>query len=83
MVPLTREVRMSTKGQIVIPLAIRRRMGLKPGDNLVIVGGDSEATLMTAKRYAESLRGTARGIYGRTREEIDAYVREERRKWPR
>ena len=83
MVPLAREVRMSTKGQIVIPLEIRRRMDLKPGDHLVIVGGDSEATLMTPTRYAESLRGAARGIYGRTREEIDAYVREERRKWPR
>ncbi len=78
-----RAVRMSTKGQIVIPLEIRRRMGVKPGDDLVIIGGDGEVTLMTAKRYAESLRGTAQGIYGRTREEIDAYVREERRTWPR
>jgi AbrB family looped-hinge helix DNA binding protein len=74
---------MSTKGQIVIPLEIRRRMGVKPGDDLVIIVGDGEVTLMTAKRYAESLRGTAQGIYGRTREEIDAYVREERRTWPR
>lgn len=80
---ITRAVRLSTKGQIVIPHAIRQQMGLRPGDELMIIGRDGEATLMTAKRYAESLRGTARGIYGRTREAIDAYVREERRTWPR
>lgn len=83
MTPLTKPVRLSTKGQIVIPLELRRRMGIKPGDRLVIVGGESEATLMTARRYAESLRGAARGVYGRTREEIDAYVRGERRTWGR
>ena len=81
MVRTYRPVRVSTKGQIVIPLAIRRRLGIKPGDQLVIVGGEYEAVLMKAKRYAESLRGIARGVYGRTREEVDAYVRGERRTW--
>ena len=81
MVRTYRPVRVSTKGQVVIPLAIRRRLGIKPGDQLVIVGGEHEAVLMKAKRYAESLRGIARGIYGRTREEVDAYVRGERRTW--
>ena len=81
MVRTYRPVRVSTKGQVVIPLAIRRRLGIKPGDQLVIVGGEHEAVLMKATRYAESLRGIARGIYGRTREEVDAYVRGERRTW--
>lgn len=81
MVRAYRPVRVSTKGQIVIPLAIRRRLGIKPGDQLVIVGGEHEAVLMKVQRYAESLRGIARGVYGRTREEVDAYVRGERRTW--
>jgi len=81
MVHTYRPVRVSTKGQVVIPLAIRRRLGIKPGDQLVIVGGEHEAVLMKAVRYAESLRGIARGVYGRTREEVDAYVRGERRTW--
>ena len=83
MAPVTKHVRISTKGQIVIPLEVRRRMGLKPGAAVVIVGEDDMATLMTARRYAESLRGLARGVYGKTRSEIDAYVRRERRTWPR
>lgn len=79
----TRPVKVSTKGQVVIPLAIRRRLGIKPGDRIVIVGGESEAILMKARRYVESTRGIGKGIYGKTREEIDAYVRGERRTWER
>ncbi|MGQ0549547.1 MAG: AbrB/MazE/SpoVT family DNA-binding domain-containing protein [Armatimonadota bacterium] len=82
MAPLARPVRVSTKGQIVIPQEVRRRLGIKPGDRVVVVAGDSEAVLMTAARYTESVRGVAGGIYGKNREEIDAYVRGERRTWP-
>lgn len=81
MSPLYRPVRVSTKGQVVIPQAIRRRLGIKPGDRLVIVGGENEAIVMKAKRYAESIRGMAGGVYGKTRMEIDAYVRGERQTW--
>lgn len=80
---MTRAVRVSTKGQVVIPLEVRRRMGIRPGDSLVIVSGEDEAILMKARRYVESLRGMARGIYGRNREEIDAYIRGERQAWQR
>jgi AbrB family looped-hinge helix DNA binding protein len=74
-------VKVSTKGQVVIPLEVRKCLGIKPGDNLVIVGGANEAILMKARRYAEGLRGIGKGLYGRTREEIDAYVRGERQSW--
>ena len=80
---MTRAVRVSTKGQVVIPLEVRRRMGIRPGDSLVIVSGEDEAILMKARRYAESLRGMGKGLYGRSREEIDAYVRGERQAWQR
>jgi AbrB family looped-hinge helix DNA binding protein len=74
-------VRLSSKGQIVIPLEVRRRLGLKTGDPLVIVAQDGEAILMTPRRYVESLRGAVRGTYGRTREEVDAFIRRERTAW--
>ncbi len=83
MATVAKPVRMSTKGQIVIPLELRRQMGIKPGDSLVIVGDQNEATIMTAKRYVESLRGIAGGVYGKTRKEIDAYIKAERRTWQR
>lgn len=83
MVPVAKQVRLSTKGQLVLPLEVRKRMRLRPGDRLIVVGEDDMATLMTPQRYAESLRGVAKGTYGRTRADIDAYVRGERRVWPR
>ncbi len=76
-----RPVRVNTKGQVVIPLAIRRRLGIRAGDSLIIVGGENEALLMKANRYAVSIRGIGMGVYGRTREEVDAYVRGERLSW--
>lgn len=82
MARVTKSVRVSTKGQVVIPIDVRRRLGIRPGDNLVIIGGDNEAIMMKPRRYAESLRGMGKGIYGRTREEIDAFVRGERQAWP-
>ncbi len=81
MVRVVRPVRVSTKGQVVIPLGVRRKLGIKAGDQLVIVSGDDEALIMKAKRYAESIRGIGKGLYGKTREEIDAYVRGEREAW--
>jgi hypothetical protein len=58
-------------------------MGLKAGDSLFVLGGDEEVVLLTARRYAERLRGSARGAYGRTREEVAAYLTGERRSWRR
>ncbi len=49
MVRTYRHVRVSTKGQVVIPLPVRRQLGIEPGDRLVIVGGENEAILMKAK----------------------------------
>ena len=76
-----RRVRVSTKGQIVIPLAVRQKLGIKTGDSLFVLGGDEQVMLMTARRYAERLRGTAKGAYGRTREEVATYLAGERRTW--
>ncbi len=81
MPPVMKPVRVSTKGQVVIPLAVRRKLGIKAGDQLVIVSDDTEVILMKARRYVETLRGMGKGLYGKTREEIDAYVRGERESW--
>jgi len=81
MVWVAKSIRVSTKGQVVIPIDVRRRLGIRSGDTLVIIGGDDEALMMKASRYVESLRGMAKGIYGRTRKEVDAYIRGERQWW--
>ncbi len=37
--------KMSSKGQVVIPEEIRRRLGLKPGSQFVVVGGSNVVIL--------------------------------------
>lgn len=53
MEPLT-TTRMSSKGQVVIPEAVREQLGLKPGDQFVVLGEDGVVVLKTIK--APSMR---------------------------
>ncbi len=54
-------VTVSPKFQIVIPLAVRERMQLKPGAKLMVVEFNGGLRLMP-HRPASELRGIARGI---------------------
>ncbi len=72
--------RMSSKGQVVVPREVRRKLQLKPGDSVVFVVDDG----VSLQSYAESLhqlRGLGRGIYGSTAEAVDRYIHEERATW--
>jgi len=42
--------RMSSKGQIVIPEEIRKKLGLKPGAQFVVVGQDDVVILKTISK---------------------------------
>lgn len=39
--------KMSSKGQVIIPEAIRKKMNLKPGDRFVVVGSGEAVILKT------------------------------------
>ena len=39
--------RMSSKGQIVIPEAVRKKLGLNPGDQFMVMGEDDVVILKT------------------------------------
>lgn len=77
----TEVARMSSKGQVVVPREVRRKLQLKPGDAVVFIVDEG----VCLKSYAEclhGLRGLGRGIYGSTPEAVERYVREERAAWP-
>lgn len=44
--------RLSSKGQVVIPEAIRRRLGLDPGAEFVVLGGDDTIVLQRVRAPA-------------------------------
>jgi AbrB family looped-hinge helix DNA binding protein len=54
--------RVSTKGQIVLPAEMRRRLGIRPGTTVEVVdAGDHLVVVPTVKAPATELRGLLRG----------------------
>jgi AbrB family looped-hinge helix DNA binding protein len=71
-----REVKLSTKNQIVIPREIRDALGVKAGDRLLVVPrGDTVILLRKPKKYSEVIAGIGKGLFG------PDYLAEERDSW--
>jgi AbrB family looped-hinge helix DNA binding protein len=59
-----REVKLSTKNQIVIPREIRDALGVKAGDRLLVVPrGDTVILLRKPKKYSKAIAGMAKGLF--------------------
>lgn len=68
--------KLSSNNQIVIPKEARLAMGVKRGDELLIVVKDDLTVVMPKpKRYARALKGLAKGTYPA------GYLKRERRSW--
>lgn len=78
--------KLSSKGQVVIPEEIRRRLGLEPGAQFVVVGEGDVVVLKALEapdpaEFAELVtkaRASAEAA-GMTPEDVDAAVREVRK----
>ncbi len=71
---------LSSKNQIVIPKAARKKLAIGPGDRLILdVEKDSLVLKPKPKSYAKHLRGLHKDVW----ERLDAteYIREERKAW--
>jgi len=76
--------KLSSKHQITLPVAMVRRLGLEPGRRLILrLEGDRILLRPEPEDWVEYFRGSMKGVYGRTRAEMDAYVRKERASWRR
>lgn len=56
--------RMSSKGQVVIPEAVRNRLGLKPGSQFVVIG---ERDVVILKTIAAPARGEFAALSAKVR----------------
>lgn len=73
---------MSSKRQITIPAEVVRELGLKPGVRMEIYIENGDILLRPrTKTWLEIVTGPPYGTYGRTKEEIDEYIRGEREGW--
>ncbi len=75
------KVRLSSKGQLVIPKAIRDAAGLEEGDEVLIAVDGSTIVMTPVEAFARSSRGVLKGTWGRTRRQIDRTVDRERNSW--
>ena len=70
------EATLSAKNQIVIPREAREALGVKPGDQLlVVVHGDRVIVLQKPKAHHAAIRGLASGLYP------SGYLKKERDRW--
>jgi AbrB family looped-hinge helix DNA binding protein len=82
-------VRLSSKGQLVIPAAVRKRLGWKQNDELEVQVGEGERLILvrapSKKKRWESLGGSLKGGRSLTRwlEEERAAEREREGRKPR
>ncbi|WP_228244132.1 AbrB/MazE/SpoVT family DNA-binding domain-containing protein [Porphyrobacter sp. GA68] len=49
-------VKVMENGRMVLPIAIRRQLGLEKGGTLIIEGGDTEVTLRTLDQTLDKVR---------------------------
>ena len=78
---LTKSVRLSRKGQFVIPKEIRNALGVEGGDELLVTLDGKRAILTRPGQHAHATRGMLKGTWGRTKRDVDRYIDEERRSW--
>jgi AbrB family looped-hinge helix DNA binding protein len=68
--------KLSAKNQIVIPRDAREALGVKPGDQLlVVVRGDRVIVLQKPKNHHVAIRGLGAGLYP------SGYLEKERESW--
>lgn len=78
---ISKLVKLSKKGQVVIPQEIREKMGIKTGERLVIFIRGDETVMLTPQKYAEYTCGLMKGTWGSTKKEVEKYINEERGSW--
>ena len=75
------ELTISSQGQIVIPSAVRKHLGIKPGNKIKMRIGKqcrvSTVTMESPTSWVARVNGIAKGIYGKG----ERYIENERKTW--
>ena len=76
-----RAVRLSAKGQFVIPKDMRQALGVKQGDELLVVLDGKRVILTRPEEHARASRGALKGAWGKSRRDVERYLERERGAW--
>ena len=74
------KVKVSKKFQIAVPSEIRKKLGIRAGDTLIIdVQGEHAVLLREPEDWAEKFFGLHKEVWEGI--DVDEYIREERAAW--
>ena len=66
---------LTTKGQVTIPVELRKRLGLHPGDQVGFVVEDGEVRLVRREQRIESAFGICKAKVSVTDDEMEQAIR--------
>jgi bifunctional DNA-binding transcriptional regulator/antitoxin component of YhaV-PrlF toxin-antitoxin module len=73
------DITLSGKNEIMLPVEIVQALGLRPGDKLVAeLVEDRIVLLPRPESWTDYFKGSMKGVYGPTKEEVDRYIAEVR-----
>ncbi|MBI3459552.1 AbrB/MazE/SpoVT family DNA-binding domain-containing protein [Candidatus Acetothermia bacterium] len=76
------KITISSKYQVVIPKAVRKALGLRPGDQLLVQLEDGKIVMRPRPQsYTKHLRGLHKNVWKGL--EATEYVKRERESWER
>jgi AbrB family looped-hinge helix DNA binding protein len=78
---ISKSVKLSPKGQLVIPKEIRDALGLKEGDELLATLEGERLLITRPEHFARATRGLLKGTWGKSRRDLDRYLAKERGSW--
>ncbi len=78
---ITKSVRLSKKGQFVIPKEIREALGVNEGEELLVTFEGRRVVLTRPDEYARATRGSLKGTWSKNRRAVVRYLEKERQSW--
>ena len=75
------EAKLRPKNQVTLPEEIAKRLGVGPGDQLIFRIADDDPRQVHVRPVRRSYAGILEGVYGKTPEEVEEYIRGERASW--
>jgi AbrB family looped-hinge helix DNA binding protein len=78
---LTISVKLSKKGQLIIPKEMREAIGVKEGEKLLVTLKGTRIVLTKPREYGRRTRGLLKGTWGRNERAVGDYLKKERLSW--
>jgi AbrB family looped-hinge helix DNA binding protein len=78
---ITKLVRLSAKGQLVIPKDMREALGMEEGDELLATLEGDRLLITRPEHFARSTRGMLKGTWGGSVKDLERHIARERRSW--